>query len=1250
MPSFNEVMPRLRSTRALPAFLCLFLPLIGLPGASAPRRNHLRALPASRPVGASSIPTGYTVTIMPNPIAGSAESVALNNYGQVALGAIGGANETLYVWTPNSANSPNGQLHDTSTPISAAVYLNDYGQVLSSDGKLWTPSSPHAATGALTSLDLPGRASAISADGTIAGTSGQPGSTGELFLWTPAAANTASGSWRLLTSGGNYNYAYAINASHLMCGIVENVAGIGGYYPRAMAITPAGAMTLLPEPILGANWGDVSYAEDLNDSGEIVGFRTDLSGTTSWYAEAVIWSQSSGFAKSEAGGYAQHINNQGDLLGHAKLWNRVGTGGYVENAAVAEALQQAGITSYELVDLNNAGQIVGIDQSSTAVFLLSPGEGRELKLFDANIDYTSGQVLPAAAGQSLEPFTTTAWQQAAEERPMVAADGVTLMLLRLKLPADTSGTARFRLEENPVINAELGSLWPVDSASLKDGTTNGGTRDAGAEGPTQLDVPTVLINGARWAFALYRSPRNYDPDESTWQSISRNLVVRAGIAGEPVGNTVDAALAVTRPLVILQHGTFSNVETWSVLPSFIQPENGFTLWLQGAQEDHQYQYTQDQIGRVPFYVARTSFAEIFKAAGPLSYNAEYVLPKVISKLSEWRRKLDVAGTQADVITHSYGGPTMRRVSEIEQVTGPNGQSDPLTISPHSFRRLQNWGHGYFHKLITIAGSHRGSAMTNHAARLNQFGAKPGRYGQIAYKIDKPTYLGAMRDQFVMSPAMRALRESRYPSHAFVGSGLIEGGDTLYENVPFTSAYTVDVSGGPYALALRPFAFPVPGVQGVLHYPNLKRSTNYHFNLSYTTSAGPEGDPNYDLTVSSRSASAGLTKPYFSDITDLAGTNLQGKVSHLTQTNSRLVAERMMFLLRQKTTSQYFTHFPPGSGPGSKPLDATEAKLSNLRDYDPAWLLLGTPQDPTAAAAVRAAAVPGPTLTCSVPGPDVCPGDHLTFAVAWPGKTIDVAQLIWRELGGGEGVAILGGTYLSHEMTVPNLPPGAFGVAAVVRATDGSSDVASVPLEICDPTTYTELRTEPEELVLRSTAPAPLQVYGHLPNGAWRWLGGSSHTTITSADPLTAQVNSDLSITPMKFGSTTLNVEHRGVMLGVPVTVDGTPVQVMAVLKGKKPTLDSRSTKPVDFAFLSSAAFDARTIASETILIGGRAAQPQSNGALFKLKDVNRDRKLDLLARQIPAYLHLSPGAVQIRMLAATTNGTLVGGSATATAR
>src|SRR5262249_51637468 len=155
---------------------------------------------------------------------------------------------------------------------------------------------------------------------------------------------------------------------------------------------------------------------------------------------------------------------------------------------------------------------------------------------------------------------------------------------------------------------------------------------------------------------------------------------------------------------------------------------------------------------------------IWGALGGAVENGRTILEQLNGHLDFWRRETQTAGTQADVVTHSFGGFVAREAAQTQ--ADPN----PITFDEvHNFRSASNWGHGLYHELITLAATHRGSAAGNAVAFLNQNGATPGQIKQTACSeglfIDK----GALRDQMVLSQALHDLNATPVPGHAVVGS-------------------------------------------------------------------------------------------------------------------------------------------------------------------------------------------------------------------------------------------------------------------------------------------------------------------------------------------------------------------------------------------------------------------------------------------------------------------------------------------------
>jgi hypothetical protein len=561
-----------------------------------------------------------------------------------------------------------------------------------------------------------------------------------------------------------------------------------------------------------------------------------------------------------------------------------------------------------------------------SVGLLAPGpalsaqgkakaEPLALAIFDANSEYTSSVFLPlpSETAVALAPLTTQDWNAGARPVSKVAADGVTLLLLRARLPDGYRGPVQFRIDGSP---GDPGSLWRVDERKLLDVSARGGARDRDPPGHKNLlTVHAVPIGGASYAFALYRAPRDFDAERGadTASVRERTAEIRVQTPGKPGSGEIVESLAVVRPLVIHIHGTWGSPATW---------EN-FPLWKDSANEVRNFQF--DAGVALPFYAHRVNFNDFLAAAGPVVETAQLVLPRIQAALKTWREATGIAGTQADVITHSFGGFVTRMVVQT--------QPDPNPLTPdagHNFRSATNWGHGSIHKLVTLAATHRGSADANHSAYLNHFGKTAGALRHDAIAEGVPIDNGAVRDQMILSPALRALQETRVPGHAIAGSGLVRFDPNYLFELAILANY--DIPEGPYAKPLS-----LGSGDDTPNFCAFNQLTNYLFSLDYhTPPLGPEPNcdlvPDYDLTVSEWSSRGLMPDRAFSNVFDIDPTgSLVGQLNHTQLHDSQAVADRVAFLLRQPTTSRYFAFFPAVM---AIPPTDLEQRFS---EYDPAWL-------------------------------------------------------------------------------------------------------------------------------------------------------------------------------------------------------------------------------------------------------------------------------------------------------------------------
>jgi pimeloyl-ACP methyl ester carboxylesterase len=402
-----------------------------------------------------------------------------------------------------------------------------------------------------------------------------------------------------------------------------------------------------------------------------------------------------------------------------------------------------------------------------------------------------------------------------------------------------------------------------------------------------------------------------------------------------------------RPPVVFVHGTFDDNSAWI----------DFDLWKNSANEINGYNAAAASL---PFDADRISYQWINLSGGHMSDNAATIVPQLTRSLQNWRDVAAAAGTQADVVTHSFGGPVTRQAIQTQP------DSNPITPNDQAnFRAATNWGHGTIHKLITLSGSHRGSPVANLVSLVNANGingtSDPGLLRTILCLDGVDVGAGALEDQRVLSPAMAALDETPVPAHAFAGSGIVQNeapglastmsttfGIGSYHG-EYWSYQCLATPDGPYGQAgtVSPTdcidLLEGSGPESPFDNCAYNRLTNYTFNLSYDVPAlkpmsedpncTPVDGPNYDLTVSSLSAQGMLPADAFTTAAQLSAA----LVSHLNHTEMRsnpMVSAAVTALLHEPTSSPSFANFPATGSP-----TALEQQLANVGSA--AGLMLGT---------------------------------------------------------------------------------------------------------------------------------------------------------------------------------------------------------------------------------------------------------------------------------------------------------------------
>ncbi|WP_216617677.1 choice-of-anchor A family protein [Corallococcus carmarthensis] len=194
----------------------------------------------------------------------------------------------------------------------------------------------------------------------------------------------------------------------------------------------------------------------------------------------------------------------------------------------------------------------------------------------------------------------------------VAADGVTQVLLRTKVPS--AGSMTFSLSGTSPANGGLGAV----------GTS---TRAA------SVTVPTIPVGGVHYAFALYTSPPDFN--SGGFETVKTRSVTLSGAytPASGTGYTSTVELSILRPPLVLVHDLWSSCSAW-----------------QGADSIA----TSDLFNTTCADYSGTNSASLTVMANELA------VPNAIYAALTKMRQGQNAVTQVDVVAHGAGGLLTRK--------------------------------------------------------------------------------------------------------------------------------------------------------------------------------------------------------------------------------------------------------------------------------------------------------------------------------------------------------------------------------------------------------------------------------------------------------------------------------------------------------------------------------------------------------------------------------------------------------------
>ncbi|GMU06440.1 choice-of-anchor A family protein [Corallococcus caeni] len=297
----------------------------------------------------------------------------------------------------------------------------------------------------------------------------------------------------------------------------------------------------------------------------------------------------------------------------------------------------------------------------------------------------------------------------------VAADGVTQVLLRSKLPS--AGTMTFSLSGTSPANGGLGAV----------GTS---TRAA------SVTVPTVPVGGVHYAFALYTSP----PDFNTggFENATTRPVTLSGTytPTSGTGYTSTVELAIVRPPLVLVHDVWSSCSAW-----------------QGTE------------GIATSSLFRTTCADYSATSSESLTQAdnELAVPNAIYEALLELRQGQIAVTQVDVVAHGAGGLLTRRYIDSANyrsvATFKEGDINRLISlnAPHGGTRMAT-------ELVRMRDDLKATLPATWAAVKDVLATPP-------FNIALDAAGGAAIDDLQVGSALvNNLRQTDVPTHFLVGQG------------------------------------------------------------------------------------------------------------------------------------------------------------------------------------------------------------------------------------------------------------------------------------------------------------------------------------------------------------------------------------------------------------------------------------------------------------------------------------------------
>ncbi|MBI3923170.1 MAG: alpha/beta fold hydrolase [Armatimonadetes bacterium] len=446
--------------------------------------------------------------------------------------------------------------------------------------------------------------------------------------------------------------------------------------------------------------------------------------------------------------YGIVLDNRFVLIFVSSLWAPEPAGNVVSQVPLYEKLTRDALEFGEPAMRRLTAALVGLGSS---------GKKLTLEMVDARAfnDPTRNVSQGPKDGFPISSVSDVQLKSFATGQPVVskvAADGVTLLLLRTEVPE--AGSVTFELD-GP------GSLYLLTRDPF---VAAGGSSTQARSRLVDLHLPSGPRN---YAFALYRPPPML-PGDGNWNFAIRanfkpNVETAKVISGEASGTLV-------RPPVVLVHGTYDNPkECWNTKDADDAPqtmyqsltEAGFRVFCVDWEKTNGREDPSDfDTNRMTVYQEKNGIRDALEAF----------------------RKDGIAVTQADVVAHSQGGVITRVFARGRPLTRSISITDPHCGDTQACREhgcwyhtKRNFGQGDIRRFITISSTHRGSDIPGLFKGIVAVRDKSPAAGAtriwFANFIDAMQYwmtgvkTGGFKDQMPGSKALRDIGPTPIKSHA-----------------------------------------------------------------------------------------------------------------------------------------------------------------------------------------------------------------------------------------------------------------------------------------------------------------------------------------------------------------------------------------------------------------------------------------------------------------------------------------------------